>query len=86
MDMKDWNCKKCGGNQWRYCTCQKESVSAELTGYVQAGFIVAEPYEEFYPRFFKMKDHFGAARMKLEADEKGFEDVMILPVYIKKST
>jgi len=53
--------------------------------YVEVGLLVAGPYDEFAPKFFKLKDHFGAVSMKLDAEEKGFGDVTILPVFIKKS-
>jgi hypothetical protein len=73
------HCKKCGQTG-------DVSSSAVPAGYVEIGLLVAEPYEDTYPRFFKLKDHFGAVSLKLEMEENGCKDVEILPVYIKLST
>lgn len=50
---------------------------------VECGLLVISPHDAFYPTFFKQKDHFGAASMKLNMDEQGDGTVEISQVYIK---
>ena len=55
-----------------------------MSDYVEVGFLVADPYEEFYPLFFKQKDHFGAVSEVVKREKQGCNDVEIFPVFIKK--
>lgn len=54
--------------------------------FAMVGYLVSDASEQFYPRYFKLEDHFSAVDLvcRIEEEIQGIDEVEITPVYAKK--